>query len=281
MDSKRSDRLTEPRVHKQLGVTKEHEFKLRNAILLSLLLHIVAYLTIPTIKHTPLPEPIRFEIEIASQAGQQVTATKAEKQQQEVVKQLTPVEEKKVVQPPKKAVTKKQKPVLTTESEEASDQVLVETLDEPVPPTDNNAPVKDEAPNEKATAVETEAAVADAETSSNQVDASSSASTKATKEVSEAEIWGGYGQKLYEMVGNNKRYPPIAIRRSWEGDVSVVAKFIEGVLVDVTLLKSSGRKVLDDESMRMVKEAIEKTPITGNLVGKDFSVTIPVNFELY
>lgn len=265
--------LTEPLSERPLA---DNEVKLHSAILLSLVLHIIAYWAISNIKHTPLPEPTRFEIEIASQVGQQVAAKTTNKQQQKAVKQKTPVTEKKVVKPPPKVVTTKRKSVLTTESVEALDQLLVESLPETTPQTENNTPVIEAL---DATPAATQATTTNAETSSNQ--ASSSTSNKATNEISEAEVWGGYGQKLYTKVGKNKRYPPIAIRRHWEGDVSVVARFIKGVLVDVELLTSSGRKVLDKESMRMVKEAIEQTPITGNLVGKDFSVTIPVNFELY
>lgn len=97
--------------------------------------------------------------------------------------------------------------------------------------------------------------------------------------VSSTSTWN-YGKTLYEMVGRHKKYPQLAIRRNWEGEVKVIAKFTLGKLVDVVLLDSSGHKVLDKEALAMLRKAVERLPVRGDLFGKTFNITVPVDFKL-
>jgi len=94
------------------------------------------------------------------------------------------------------------------------------------------------------------------------------------------EAWDGYGQQLYDHVSRNKNYPAIAIRRSLEGEVKIVAKFNKGELISVSIMDASGHKPLDDEALRMVKKAIAELAVKGSLAKKSFTVTVPVLFKL-
>jgi protein TonB len=105
-------------------------------------------------------------------------------------------------------------------------------------------------------------------------------SSAGSDEISAEEAWEGYGQSLYELVGKNKNYPQIAIKRNWEGEVKVMARFVLGKLIEVTLVGTSGHKVLDDEALEMVRKSVGILPIKGNLSKKTFTITVPVNFKL-
>ncbi|PCJ29483.1 MAG: hypothetical protein COA90_11480 [Gammaproteobacteria bacterium] len=89
-----------------------------------------------------------------------------------------------------------------------------------------------------------------------------------------------YGKSLYDMVGRHKKYPQLAIRRNWQGEVKVVARFSKGKLIEVVLLDSSGHKILDKEALAMLRKAVARLPVQGRLSGKTFNVTVPVDFRL-
>lgn len=94
------------------------------------------------------------------------------------------------------------------------------------------------------------------------------------------EAWNGYGQALYDLVRKYKGYPPIAIRRHWEGQTKVHATFVLGKLVDVVVIGASKHEVLDDKALAMVRKAINQLPVRGRLMRKSFTVTVPVTFAL-
>ncbi|PHS29966.1 MAG: hypothetical protein COA95_10140, partial [Methylophaga sp.] len=89
-----------------------------------------------------------------------------------------------------------------------------------------------------------------------------------------------YGASLYDMVNRHKKYPQLAIRRNWQGEVKVVAKFSKGKLIDVVLLDSSGHKILDKEALAMLRKAVARLPLQGRLSGKTLNITVPVDFRL-
>lgn len=93
--------------------------------------------------------------------------------------------------------------------------------------------------------------------------------------------WEAYGRLLYEEVSRHKRYPPLAIRRHWEGRAMISARFKLGQLVEVTLLEpGSGHAVLDKAALEMVRNAVAQIPLQRGVSGKSFSVVIPVDFKL-
>ncbi|WP_184414955.1 energy transducer TonB [Rhodocyclus tenuis] len=77
-----------------------------------------------------------------------------------------------------------------------------------------------------------------------------------------------------------KRYPPLARERGWEGiaEVSVSA----GKLTEprVSLERSSGYAVLDEQTLEMLRRAAHATPLPEALRGRDFRVVLPVRFSL-
>ena len=192
-----------------------------------------------------------------------------------------PAESKPIESPSKPEIVKKPEvvkidkqpkpaPVLAARTEPSPQDYKVPDMPNPA-----IAPSEPAAPATPSSTPATSTSSAPATLSSNNVTTSNS-----TDEVSSDDAWDNYGQALYDMVGKNKNYPQIAVRRNWEGEAKVLAKFTLGKLVEVTLISSSGHKALDDEALAMVRKAANQLPVKGHLAQKTFTITVPVDFKL-
>lgn len=78
-----------------------------------------------------------------------------------------------------------------------------------------------------------------------------------------------------------RHYPQLARERGWEGtaEISVAINSRRGV-PDVTLLKSSGRTVLDQQALVMIEQASASTTLPKGLQGENFRFVLPVEFAL-
>lgn len=251
------------------------------AVIVSLALHVLVVAVYPALSQIELPKmPERLEIEFFSikAAAPSVQAV------------APPTEVAKPLEPPKATPTPLVKPqtpvetskqVLAAPSSQPSDyrvpEQVASTKAEPAPvtpapaapsvsaaesaqPAANDTPAKDSKPSVAASA------------------ASSSESDELN--VGDTDAWGDYGQQLRDLVSKSKQYPAIAVRRHLEGEVTVVAQFVRGELVNVSLAGSSKHVPLDEEAMRMVKKAIAQLGVKDSLKKKSFKITIPVNFKL-
>lgn len=251
------------------------------AVAVSLGLHLLVAMIYPKLSQIQLPAiPERMEIEFFSikapaPAVQQVSppvdipkpAEPPKAEPKPVVKPVTPVETPK--------------PVLATPSHNDSDyrvqeqpvQPPAKVEPAPAPATSNTA---DTAPHASATSSESTAKEA------KPTAAPVATATAETDELSASDndAWGDYGEQLRSLVNKSKQYPPIAIRRHLEGEATVVAQFVKGELVNVSLADSSKHVPLDEEAMRMVKKAIAQLGVKDSLRKKSFKITIPVAFKL-
>ncbi len=78
-----------------------------------------------------------------------------------------------------------------------------------------------------------------------------------------------------------KRYPTQAVENGWTGKVEVrlvVAR--DGGVDSVRVKNSSGYGILDDQALDMIRKAEGVTPIPPALQGRQFSIDIPVIFDL-
>lgn len=252
------------------------------AVIVSLALHALVVAVYPALSQIELPKlPDRLEIEFFSIKAA-APSVQAVAPPTEVAKPLEPpkVTPAPVVKPQTPVETPKQ--VLAAPSSQPSDYRVPEQIApakaEPAPvtpapaapsvsaaesaqPAANDAPAKDSKPSVAASAA----------TSSSESDELNAGDTDA---------WGDYGQQLRDLVSKSKQYPAIAVRRHLEGEVTVVAQFVRGELVNVSLAGSSKHVPLDEEAMRMVKKAIAQLGVKDSLKKKSFKITIPVNFKL-
>ena len=87
--------------------------------------------------------------------------------------------------------------------------------------------------------------------------------------------------ELMDLARRFKRYPRIAQDNNWEGRVELRIAFAEnGAMSAVTVKKSAGRTVLDEEAQAMIRSAQAQAAVPPALRGKAFTLEIPVEFSL-
>lgn len=78
-----------------------------------------------------------------------------------------------------------------------------------------------------------------------------------------------------------KRYPALAREREWEGNVEIILDFRRlRPGPEVSVSSSSGRKILDDQALEMIRQAARVTDLPASLRGRDFQVLVPIIFNL-
>lgn len=90
-----------------------------------------------------------------------------------------------------------------------------------------------------------------------------------------------YGQSISKEIKRYQKYPPLAQRRGWEGTAEVHLQIAaDGKVTGIRLGKSSGRSVLDEEALNMVRRASPLPQAPQNLRGRELTVTVPIVFKL-
>lgn len=251
------------------------------AVIVSLALHVLVVAVYPALSQIELPKmPERLEIEFFSIKAA-APSVQAVAPPTEVAKPLEPPKTTPMplVKPQTPVETPKQ--VLAAPSSQPSDyrvpEQVASTKAEPAPVTPAPA-----APSVSAAESAQPAANDTPAKDSKPSVAASAASISESDElnVGDTDAWGDYGQQLRDLVSKSKQYPAFAVRRHLEGEVTVVAQFVRGELVNVSLAGSSKHVPLDEEAMRMVKKAIAQLGVKDSLKKKSFKITIPVNFKL-
>ena len=86
-----------------------------------------------------------------------------------------------------------------------------------------------------------------------------------------------YKNSIYKILEKRKKYPKIALRKKWEGEV-VIAIYYDsyGSISEINIHKSSGKSVLDRAALDIVNDSLlEDLPTTPNtLNGKILLFTI-------
>ena len=75
-------------------------------------------------------------------------------------------------------------------------------------------------------------------------------------------------------------YPQLAVRQSWQGTVLLRVRVLAtGAVESVEVLKSSGKKVLDDAAIHTVERWVFAPSTRGNTPVDGFA-TVPIEFKL-
>jgi len=78
-----------------------------------------------------------------------------------------------------------------------------------------------------------------------------------------------------------KRYPALAKERGWEGNVEIALDFRRvSSGPEVSVASSSGRSMLDDQALEMIRQAARVTDLPASLKGREFRVILPITFNL-
>jgi protein TonB len=89
-----------------------------------------------------------------------------------------------------------------------------------------------------------------------------------------------YRLALAREAGRHKRYPPRAIEAGWQGTAELRVSATAAGATAVQLARSSGHPVLDEAALEMLRLALPATPIPAPLQAREFSVALPIVFEL-
>lgn len=90
-----------------------------------------------------------------------------------------------------------------------------------------------------------------------------------------------YRLSLATAARRFKSYPPLASQRGWEGTVEVALNVRALAPVpEVVLVRSSGRRVLDEQALEMLTRAARVTTLPEGLKARDFRILLPVEFSL-
>ena len=244
------------------------------AFALSLGLHAAVLWLAPQLQHAPPPVPLRVTVQLAQVADAQ---------------QAEPAPPQSEPPPPKPQPKPQPKPrAQPSQQPEPHPETLLPLMAVADPVDAVDAYAVPELPQSMAAAEVVPAApvsepvTSPADTADAPAVSDSSDERHADTDAVDADTaWQSYGRMLYDMVSRNKRYPPIAVRRHWQGRASVSVKFVHGRLAALALVNpGSGHQVLDDAALEMLKKAVEALPLSSDLATKSFTVIVPVDFRL-
>ena len=89
-----------------------------------------------------------------------------------------------------------------------------------------------------------------------------------------------YGALLTQHISNFKKYPRIAQRRVWEGDILLeITLNKNSKVLDIKIISESRYGVLNKEAIAMIKRA-QPLPKAKNINSETFKVFVPVAFKL-
>ena len=92
---------------------------------------------------------------------------------------------------------------------------------------------------------------------------------------------GRFRVEFMDIASRYKRYPRIAQDNNWEGRVELRIAFSEtGAITAINVRKGTGRPVLDEEALAMIRRAEPHVTIPPALRGRAFTLDIPVDFFL-
>jgi TonB family protein len=90
-----------------------------------------------------------------------------------------------------------------------------------------------------------------------------------------------YRLNLSREARRYKRYPALARQRGLEGVVVIVVSTSAGFpLPQLSLSRSSGQEVLDQQAMEMLSLAVRAASLPDSLRGRDFAIDLPIHFSL-
>ena len=95
------------------------------------------------------------------------------------------------------------------------------------------------------------------------------------------EAQNDFSRELAIHIAKFKKYPRIAARRGWQGEVVLEVELTgKGQLIKKKVMKSSGHKPLDTEAMKMIDRAVPFPAPPSILSESTFTILVPISFTL-
>jgi len=104
---------------------------------------------------------------------------------------------------------------------------------------------------------------------------------KAVDESRERTLIDQYQQIISARIKHFEEYPAIAKRRRWEGTTVLQLRLgPDGKVTDISVVETSGREILDEAAVKMVRKASPLPAPPEGLRGRDQTVLVPIKFKL-
>jgi protein TonB len=107
------------------------------------------------------------------------------------------------------------------------------------------------------------------------------AASAPSAELPDAGTLAQYRLQLITVARKYKRYPRVAMDNNWEGTVEIrMVIGANGMIASLVIRKGTGHDVLDQEAIQWIRKAKPLAAIPAALRGKEFTIDIPVVFNL-
>jgi protein TonB len=98
----------------------------------------------------------------------------------------------------------------------------------------------------------------------------------------DATVLREYGAVVSSVVAKKKVYPRLALMRRWQGTTDLKLQIAaDGNVKALSVAHSSGFDILDEQALKMVKDAMPLPGLPDALRGREFAIDIPVAFRLH
>ena len=102
-----------------------------------------------------------------------------------------------------------------------------------------------------------------------------------TEPAAERTLTSSYEKSLADLIKRQETYPDRARRQGWQGTAVVgLSLSAEGKVMDISIIESSGRDILDEAALNMVRRASPLPRAPEGLRGTERTVRVPIVFKL-
>ena len=228
------------------------KFDIKTALIASLVLHaIVVFNEFVKVNKNPL-ENLKIEVNLVSEPKPEPPP---------VIEKPKPIEPPPVIEKPKPI---EPPPVL---------EPIPEKIEEPIP--------QDVIPKEDAVPIYEEPIQEPVQEVTPRVDQEKIEREKKQLQQRKMDAVELFTNNLAFHISKFKKYPRIAMRRNWQGMVLVRMVMLDnGNIQSLSIEKSSGYDVLDNEAMKMIERAKPLPKPPDILAGDEVNIYVPVSFAL-
>jgi protein TonB len=230
------------------------KFDIRTALIASLVLHaIVVFNEFVKVNKNPL-ENLKIEVKLLPDPKPEPPPV---------------IEKPKPIEPPPPPVIEKPKPIEPPPVIEPIPEKIEEPIPQDVIPKEDAVPIYEEPIQEPVQEV------------TPRVDQEKIEREKKQLQQRKMDAVELFTNNLAFHISKFKKYPRIAMRRNWQGMVLVRMVMLDnGNIQSLSIEKSSGYEVLDNEAMRMIERAKPLPKPPDILAGDEVNIYVPVSFAL-
>jgi len=244
------------------------KFDIRTALIASLVLHaIVVFNEFVKVNKNPL-ENLKIEVKLLPDPKPEPPPVI------EKPKPIEPppppvIEKPKPIEPPPPPVIEKPKPIEPPPVIEPIPEKIEEPIPQDVIPKEDAVPIYEEPIQEPVQEV------------TPRVDQEKIEREKKQLQQRKMDAVELFTNNLAFHISKFKKYPRIAMRRNWQGMVLVKMVMLDnGNIQSLSIEKSSGYEVLDNEAMKMIERAKPLPKPPDILAGDEVNIYVPVSFAL-